>query len=67
MKIRLMGSPQEVESGIQRIKEIFPVISISREYPNRNSADVRVYMEVMYLPAMNYHVKTVSIIDTVFT
>ena len=33
MKIRLMGSPQEVESGIQRIKEIFPVISISREYP----------------------------------
>lgn len=23
MKIRLMGSPQEVESGIQRIKEIF--------------------------------------------
>lgn len=44
MKIRLMGSPQEVESGIQRIKEIFPVISISREYPNRNSADVRVYM-----------------------
>lgn len=48
MKIRLMGSPQEVESGIQRIKEIFPVISISRrEYPNRNSADVRVYMEVI--------------------
>ena len=43
MKIRLMGS----ESGIQRIKEIFPVISISREYPNRNSADVRVYMEVI--------------------
>ena len=33
MKIRLMESPQEVESGIQRIKEIFPVISISREYP----------------------------------
>lgn len=49
MKIRLMGSPQEVESGIQRIKEIFPVISISREYPNRNSADVRVYMESMKL------------------
>lgn len=47
MKISLMGSPQEVESGIQRIKEIFPVISISREYPNRNSADVRVYMEVI--------------------
>ena len=47
MKIRLMESPQEVESGIQRIKEIFPVISISREYPNRNSADVRVYMEVI--------------------
>ncbi len=47
MKIRLMGSPQEVEPGIQRIKEIFPVISISREYPNRNSADVRVYMEVI--------------------
>lgn len=45
--MQLMGSPQEVESGIQRIKEIFPVISISREYPNRNSADVRVYMEVI--------------------
>lgn len=47
MKIRLMGSPQEVELGIQRIREIFPVINISKEYSNRNSADVRVYMDVI--------------------
>lgn len=46
MKIRLMGSAEELNIGVGNLKEAFEVISMSTPYKNRNSTEFRVYVEV---------------------
>ena len=45
MMIRLQGLPEEIRKSIEEIKKRFDVMFVSREYKNRNSLDVRVYIE----------------------
>lgn len=46
MKIRLMGNNEELEKAVEKLKETFEIISVSRPYANRNSTEARVYVEV---------------------
>ena len=47
MKLRLHGTPEEVERATARLAEVFTVVSISAVYPDRPpSRLVRVYVEV---------------------
>ena len=52
MKIRLIGLPEEVTAGAERLGEVFEVIEISAPYPCQGSSrQVRVYAEVRPQPA----------------
>lgn len=44
--IRLMGLPEDVRKSIKQLETSFEIISISSEYNNRNSKEVRVYVKV---------------------
>ena len=47
MKLRVHGTPAEVEQILGRMIEVFTVVSISPAYPDRSpSRLVRVYVEV---------------------
>lgn len=46
MKIRLMGNNEELEIGVEKLRETFEIISVSAPYKNRNSTESRVYVEV---------------------
>lgn len=47
MKIRLTCLPTEVTDGIERLRQVFDVVSVSDPYPCRGaSRQVRVYVEV---------------------
>lgn len=48
MKIRLMGTSEECAEFINFLNKIIPdkIISISNAYPNRNSIEKRVYVEL---------------------
>ncbi len=45
MKIRIMGTSEEVKQLAELLPAIMKVTSISGEYPNRNSNEVRVYVD----------------------
>ena len=47
MRLRLHGTPDEVEQILARLIEVFTVVAISNIYPDRPpSRLVRVYLEV---------------------
>lgn len=47
MKIRIIGLPAEVTDGIERLRKVLDVVSVSDPYPCRGaSRQVRVYVEV---------------------
>jgi hypothetical protein len=47
MRIRLVGLPEEVKEGMERVGKVFDVVQSSRVMPVRgNSRLVRVYIEV---------------------
>lgn len=51
MKIRLYGTPDEVDEGADLIRTMFDVRSVSRHYANRHPQDsVRVYVDAELLP-----------------
>ncbi len=46
MKMRLMGSSEEMQEVVDTLQNTFDVQSVSKEYPNRGiSTDVRVYID----------------------
>lgn len=45
MKIRIMGTSEEVKQLAELLPAIMKVSSVSGEYPNRGSNDVRVYVD----------------------
>ncbi len=45
MKIRIMGTSEEVQELAELLPAIMRVSSVSGEYPNRGSNDVRVYVD----------------------
>ena len=44
MEVRLMGPPGEMEAWIRAIELVSRVRDVGRPYPNRDSADVRVFI-----------------------
>lgn len=47
MKIRLHGTLSELQESVERLKEVFEVVSVSKTYKDRGeSALYRVYVEV---------------------
>ena len=53
MKIRIMGTSEEVQKFAELLPAIIKVSSVSREYPNRGSYDVRVYVDGSIKPRSN--------------
>jgi hypothetical protein len=52
MKLRLLGTPEEVAEATRRLGEVLAVVSGSRPYPDRGaSVLVRVYLDVRQGPA----------------
>ena len=52
MKVRLHGTPAEVDQATLRLVEILDVGSVSEPYPDRGaSVLVRVYLEIRLCPA----------------
>lgn len=45
MKLRIMGTSEEVKQLTELLPAIMNVSSVSGEYPNRGSNDVRVYVD----------------------
>jgi hypothetical protein len=47
MKFRLHGTSEECAEAVKRLHGIFAVVSVSRQYPDREPSQlVRVYVEV---------------------
>ena len=46
MKIRIEGKPDEVAAAVEKIKEVFQVDTVSKPYKNRNSDDIRIYVNL---------------------
>lgn len=46
VKIRVMGDSQECIDVIEKMYKTMTVISVSKPYKNRNSEEVRYYVEV---------------------
>ena len=46
MKIRVTGESEEVELALKVLRQNFIIISESLDYKNRNSVEVRKYLEV---------------------
>ena len=46
MKIRVMGLDEECQATLTVIHQAFDVISVSGPYANRNSREVRYFVEV---------------------
>ncbi len=44
-KLRIMGTSEEVQELVSLLSAIVDVSSISKEYPNRGSNEVRVYVD----------------------
>lgn len=53
MKVRIMGTSEEVKQLAELLPAIMKVSSVSGEYPNRGSSDVRVYVEGYIKPQSN--------------
>jgi hypothetical protein len=52
MRLRLHGTPAEVERGIERLTNTFEVVAISATYADRPPSQlVRVYLEIRLQPA----------------
>ena len=52
MKVRLWGTPAEVDQATRRLVEVLDVVAVSGPYPDRGpSVLVRVYLEVRPGPA----------------
>ncbi|MCI9652798.1 MAG: hypothetical protein HFG91_00410 [Acholeplasmatales bacterium] len=45
MKVRITGAPKEVQELAELLPAVMKVSSVSGEYPNRGSNDVRVYVD----------------------
>lgn len=46
VSIRLMGLSEDIQESIKQLEKSFEIISVSDEYANRNSKEVRVYVKV---------------------
>lgn len=46
MDIRITALPSKVKGIIEALEKQFEIISVSKEYENRNSKEVRVYVKV---------------------
>jgi len=46
VKIRLWGLPDEIEDAVKSLQEGFKILSESRQYKDKKSEYVRVYVEV---------------------
>lgn len=46
VKLRLDGLPDEVQDTLDKSRELYELLSVSKPYPNRNSEYVRVYVEI---------------------
>lgn len=53
MKVRIMGTSEEVKQLAELLPAIMKVSSVSGEYPNRNSSEVRVYVDGCIKPQSN--------------
>jgi hypothetical protein len=52
VKVRLHGTPAEVDQATRRLLQVLDVVAVSDPYPDRGaSALVRVYLEVRLDPA----------------
>ena len=52
MKVRLHGTPAEVDQATRRLLEVLEVVAVSEPYPDRGaSVMVRVYLEIRLNPA----------------
>ncbi|MEH6948801.1 DUF3970 family protein [Bacillus sp. JJ634] len=47
-KIRLEGTSIEVQKAIEELQKKFQVLSVSKSYKNRNSSDIRVYLNIQF-------------------
>lgn len=45
-KIRIMALPKKIDKIVEVLEKEFEVISVSKPYENRNSKEVRVYVEI---------------------
>ena len=45
MKLRITGTREEVQELVELLPAIFNVNNVSKEYPNRGSKEVRVYVD----------------------
>ena len=46
VKIRVEGLPAEVEAATEKLKKIYHILSESKQYKNRNSEYIRVYLDI---------------------
>jgi hypothetical protein len=56
MKVRITGAPKEVQELAELLPAVMKVSSVSGEYPNRGSNDVRVYVDGIIEKNMTVHV-----------
>lgn len=45
IKIRLSGTEKEIRNAVKNIKDNFNIISISKDYSNRDNKTIRVYID----------------------
>lgn len=48
LKVRLQGTAEEVQKGVEELEKYFRVLEVSRPYKNRNSEYYRVYMDIEF-------------------
>ncbi|TMQ96811.1 hypothetical protein ETD83_20870 [Actinomadura soli] len=49
LRIRLIGSPEEVLAGVEALAEVFELVEVSQAYPCRGaSRNVRAYVQVRF-------------------
>lgn len=46
MKIQIQALPKDINKAVEKVKEVFQVLSVSEVFPNRNNDMVRVYIHV---------------------
>lgn len=71
MKVRIMGTSEEVQQLVELLPAIMNVSSVSGEYPNRGSNDVRVYVDGVvekgpYTEAMKKYAETKKQLASLF-
>ena len=71
MNLRITGTSEEVKEVLELLPAILNVQNVSKEYPNRGSKEVRVYVDVAvetntYTKVMQMYVETKNQLEGLF-